>query len=239
MCINGFPIAALILPDNDGLDPAPYLNDAGELLSEYERLPVRLLNDRIIGEDMIITVSTREDGDFGPQVELAILTHDGLPADHEDARTMLAELILRSAQHSSFDLIAWQSGETLSEREAFVSHCAALGVTGQHRTELNELRDVLTAPQEPEEPADPQSSGPLLTRRPDTPPQASRINAAGWLMTATLAIVNLPVATALTIVGLGRGMDFRLVAQVLSVTMLFVVLSNATSLDKIVDAVMP
>ncbi len=60
--------------------------------------------------------------------------------------------------------------------------------------------------------------------------QASRLSAAGWLIAAIVAIVSFPVGVAMFIVGLYRGMDFRLVSQVMVVTILFAVLYNTDRL---------
>lgn len=61
--------------------------------------------------------------------------------------------------------------------------------------------------------------------------EKSRLSAASWLMAAMVAIVSLPVGVAMAIIGIYRGMEFRLVSQVLAVTVLFTVLYNTDRLN--------
>lgn len=69
-------------------------------------------------------------------------------------------------------------------------------------------------------------------------PAERRLTIAGWLMTGMLAVLSMPVAAALVVVGLLRGMDFRLAVQALSVTALFAVLQNSGSLSVILQKVL-
>jgi hypothetical protein len=64
-------------------------------------------------------------------------------------------------------------------------------------------------------------------------PQKSRITAAGWLLSAVTAIIFLPMGIAMFLVGLYRGMDFRLVTQVMVVTGLFALLYNTDRLNSV------
>ncbi|MGH1413212.1 MAG: hypothetical protein ACRBB0_06945 [Pelagimonas sp.] len=71
-----------------------------------------------------------------------------------------------------------------------------------------------------------------------TPGQSSRMSAAGWLIAAIVSIVSLPVGIAMFIIGIFRGMDFRLVSQVMIVTILFTVLYNTDRLSLVLRQVM-
>lgn len=63
--------------------------------------------------------------------------------------------------------------------------------------------------------------------------QESRITAAGWLLSGVTAIIFLPVGIAMFLVGIYRGMDFRLVTQVMVVTGLFVLLYNTDRMHSV------
>jgi hypothetical protein len=52
-------------------------------------------------------------------------------------------------------------------------------------------------------------------------------------MTGVLSVVATPIGVATAVVGLGRGLDFRLVTQILSVTALFAVLQKTDRLHEI------
>ncbi len=68
--------------------------------------------------------------------------------------------------------------------------------------------------------------------------KSSRMSAAGWLMASIVALVSFPVGVAMFIIGLYRGMDFRLVSQVMVVTILFAVLYNTDRLNLVLRQVL-
>jgi hypothetical protein len=76
--------------------------------------------------------------------------------------------------------------------------------------------------------------GKTLVKLAPQEPEARRIECAGWLMTGAVGVFSVPVAVFLSIVGLFRGMDFRLVSQAAAVTALFVVLYNTDRLQGVV-----
>ncbi|WP_417720484.1 hypothetical protein [Salipiger sp.] len=70
-------------------------------------------------------------------------------------------------------------------------------------------------------------------------PERRRMALTSWLMAGILATLSLPVAASLVVVGLVRGMDFRLATQALSLTALFVVLENTNMLSGAMTSILP
>jgi len=230
------PIATLILPDHTGLNTKPYLRDACNVLADHDGVPVRLLKDRVYGEDFIIAVTAERDGDFGPSITLSVLGLDGKPAKGDTAQWLLARLVKTAMLHSPFDLMSWIKGEDLIDRESFDQMALAAEITAwTSASQLQGLREELRQPRETEE----QTKGAtFLKNGEERAPADSRMGAAGWLMTGALAAVSAPVAIGLACFAAFRGMEFRLATQVVSITVLFVTLSNTEILSRFLRTIL-
>ncbi|WP_299932880.1 hypothetical protein [uncultured Pelagimonas sp.] len=110
-------------------------------------------------------------------------------------------------------------------------------VLGDHFEEQPLERDILT---ELYDTTEDELAAPAATPEPEVSDQAqtSRLSAASWLIAAIVAIISFPVGVAMFIIGLYRGMDFRLVSQVMVVTILFAVLYNTDRLNLVLRQVL-
>ncbi|EPX81451.1 hypothetical protein [Salipiger mucosus] len=81
--------------------------------------------------------------------------------------------------------------------------------------------------------------GTLVNRCSNMTPGEWRLSLASWLMAGMVATLSMPIAGALATIGLLRGMDFRMVTQVLTVTSFFVVLHDADMIPPALMQLLP
>ena len=259
-----FPYAGLILPDATGLDPVPFLQVAEQVLHRLDPVDggspnVSRAQGSVMGGSFGLHVCPEEDSEFGPRVVLEVTTRDGEVPTDETAAKILSDTVLASLDFSDADIIEWYAPDTLIDRDDFIrlrsyvsprradvanavlfpdeeaaEQSAELKTEDQHLA--MDLRHVLT--ESGEDAQNNESLGVRITTFPKRvkaqDPAELRLSLASWLMTGLLALVSFPVAAAMFIIGISRGMNFRLATQALSVTMLFVVLANTDSVSRMV-----
>ncbi len=253
------PYAGLILPDEEGLDLKPYFDAARRVLRRLdpiERLGTRSsCSKRIVrGERYGIRFTPETDSDYGPRMNLEVIARGGKIADEEFAARLLSDLVLETLDHCDADVIEWYAPEVLIDRDDFIrlrryvsprrsaefGDVDELSRSGQFNEALCAMDrtdvDDAAAPPDPERQPN-RLVAALRSRFSGASAGEMRMSAASWAITGTLALVAFPVAVALSIVGLVRGMDFRLSTQALSVTMLFVALDNSDNLTRVVSSV--
>ncbi len=261
---NAIPYAGLILPDTTGLDPAPFLNVAQQVLQRLDPvdgdLPrVMQKQAAVMGGRFCLHVVPEEGSDFGPRVLLEVTMHDGTAPTDETTAKILSDTVLESLDFSEADIIEWYAPDTLLDRDDFVRLRSYVSPRRAEASDVNGFCDELFAHHEDDAAAEEQAlsmdlrnaltaadggdgTGQSVTQRitsiPERvkaqEPEEFRLSLAGWLMTGVLALVSFPVAAAVFIIGIMRGMNLRLATQALSVTMLFVVLANTDSVSRMV-----
>ncbi|MBS0124159.1 hypothetical protein [Thetidibacter halocola] len=243
MSCHNAAFATLILPDAHGVRRLPYLRSAERVLGAGAQIPVRLGFDTATGANHMLLVQTEEQGEFGPAVRLSIHDPDGLPVSGAQAEAVLQDIVLDALRYSDCDIIEWCATGRLIERDEFLSLCGidpevfAEESDLDEPTELHDLRSHLVKDHAASAMPSAAVRGiPILTALSKPDPEQSRLGATGWLMTGLLSLVSLPTAAALSLMGLVRGMEFRLATQVLSVTALFVALGNTEAINRFVMA---
>ncbi|MFW2587606.1 hypothetical protein [Sagittula sp. SSi028] len=256
MNIVEYPYAGLILPDSSQLDPGPYLDSAAAVLDRLDHIPGAVPHrpahgSKVFGRRFGIIAIPEEDSDYGPRMLLEIVNTDGSIPTDERVATILSDVVLACLDHSDADILEWYAPDVLLDREDFVrlrSYVSPRRMPDLDPAIEDQLfeNDALTASlaetlyPDVEEPAAPvEEDRPKVTDRlakyrityePEAP-EKRRMSIAGHLLTGVIGILYLPLAIALYILTLGRGMDFRLVSQALVVTALFTVLYNADRLN--------
>lgn len=156
---------------------------------------------------------------------------------------ILADLIHEAVMQAPIDYVAWLSKEVLLTPEEFLSACHAPAPVSPSATRAaRNLADEMLS-----RPVDDPLTDRLMEQLPgrgfgdarqgfQTPdgdiPEAEvlpsqPLRLASWAMTGTVATLSLPVAAAVAVISLGKGEDFRLNTQALSVTGLFAALNAA------------
>lgn len=241
-----FPYAGLILPDAQNLDATRYLNEAAAVLLALDPTAkgVPYVSDNgatLFGGRFGVCVTAEEDSDYGPRIVIEVLSADGELPDEEEAAQILSDTVLASLQWSSADIVEWYAPDVLLSSEDFI----------RLRSYVSPRRATKPAPVVPEMPTaapkahafeapetlliEPHLDASLPTApvaAPDSGPE-KRLTLASWFMTGVLSVVATPIGVATAVVGLGRGLDFRLVTQILSVTALFAVLQKTDRLHEI------
>ena len=246
MHVDELIYAGLILPDARDMDSWPYLSETARVLEQIEQDPdqITLDDDRglVIGPRMGLVITPQEDSDFGPRILLQVVPRSDAAPSTREQRDFLATCLREMLDWSPADIVEWGAPTNLIDAEDFALGPAAaeIGVTSAEdpfaaydlRLSIRE-EDAATPLEEELSPQDK-----LHARVVDRPADELRLNAAGWLISAMIALVALPVAAALWLVSLVRGMDFRLATQALSVTILFLALQNSDRLHSIVNTVL-
>ncbi|MBP0481069.1 hypothetical protein [Sagittula salina] len=254
-----YPYAGLILPDATDLDPKPYLDSAARVLARVDPIPGAAPHrsahgNRVHGRRYGVIVHPEEDSDYGPRVVIEIVTTNGEAPAEEEAARVLSAVVQACLDHSCADILEWYSPDVLLDRDDFirlrtyVSPRRLQEVDTDMEDELFEnetftstVRGSLYGAPKPI----PLEERPQITDRlaqyriafEPLEPAERRMTVAGWLMTGVLGTVYLPVAAFVSIVTLGRGMDFRLISQALAVTALFAALYNADRLGDVLNTV--
>ncbi|KUF09004.1 hypothetical protein [Pseudoponticoccus marisrubri] len=249
------PYAGLILPDAEGLDPAPYLAAAEAVLARLDRSPdgppQRFPESgTVYGGRYGISVTPEPDSDYGPRVVMEVIALQGAMGDDETAARLLSDAVLAALDHSPADILEWYSPDVLIDREDFIRLRSYVSPRRLPQTSAPLPQDDTEAAVDQicahlfEADGTPRPTGRTTDRlaqyvraRNAAAPEQRRMGAAGWAMTATLSFVCFPVAIFMSIIGLVRGMDFRLVTQATAVTMLFLVLVNTDRLQALVRQV--
>ncbi len=246
MQVTDWPYAALILPDSAALDPAPYMQAAADVLDRLDHDPERAPRQNrrkqtVFAHSLALRVTVDEQSAYGPRVALQLITRDGSPADEEAAAKVLSDTVEICLGFSNADVIEWFSPDMLVEADDFlrlrryVSPRRELdGLDDAESSLSREFRDALSAEAEdgPSRPTDRLEQ--FRVRIEESEPAELRMGAASWILTGVLAFVAFPVAVALWIIGLLRGMDFRLASQALAVTALFLALGEAGELNQLI-----
>lgn len=246
-----FPYAGLILPDAEGMDKNIYLDAAETALTRHDPNQeggVRRIKGKnsVLGMNYAVRVRIEEDSDYGPKVMLEIVMRKGVKVSEEKAARILSDAVLLALEESPADIIEWFSPDVLLDSVDFIrlrSYVSPQRLTQATNTDDLELscsfRSAL------EESREEVAQGgvaarieTLKNRMRDMEPAEVRMGIASWAMTAVLAMVSLPVAVAVSIIGLVRGIDFRLTTQALSVTALFVALENANGLTSVLGKIL-
>ncbi|MBV2361379.1 hypothetical protein KUH32_16565 [Thalassococcus sp. CAU 1522] len=243
--------AALILPDLQGLEAESSASASTRVLTKASpgNRAERFATDDgaiVLCGQWAIRISVQPDSDYGPRILLEPLDRDGGEVPEDVASRLLSDIVLETLADSPADIIEWYAPETLIGRDDFIKLRRFVDVDFTDLTDLiaEDLPEFEDGPfpEVSEDLDDPTQIKRRLDRLQaelaaiDGP--ALRIGAASWMMTAVLAIVALPVAAALAVVGLVRGMDFRLASQVMSVTMLFAALENTDSLNRVLNQIL-
>jgi hypothetical protein len=219
--------AALVLPDTARPDPRPVIEAAVRALALHDPradgAPVR--NPRkhsVHGETLGLRVTPQHTAGQAPRLLIELFDRDGAivaeTADAPENRTavaVLAEVVSAGLRNSEAQAVEWAAPGALIPRAEFMAlHGYVSPRRGTPGTTPEARRDA---------PRGRLGAWFAAQALPRAPGQA-RYRAAGWALTALLATVSLPVALVVSVVGLVRGMDFRLSAQVLVVTLLVMAL---------------
>jgi hypothetical protein len=238
--------ACLILPDARPVRLDPALHAAAGVLDRHDpdpRRPVRIRRDRqaVLGPRLGLRMRQEDDSAYGPRLVVEVLHRPGTATDTHTTARLLSDAILAVLSHCDADLIACHGDGTLIDREDFIrrcrmarpeqdsaaaSHAKGAEAPGPGDASLIAPEQRATAARAPVRQFA-ALAGTLRTRIAARQPAQLRLGAASWAMTGMLCFLSVPVAAALAVFGLLRGMDFRLTTQTLSVTMLFVALQNA------------
>lgn len=252
-----YPYAGMILPDSSNLDPAAYLDSAAGVLARIDPDPAAAPHrsahgNKVLGRRVGVSVFVEEESDYGPKVVLEVITADGDVPDEELAARVLSDVVLACVSHSEADILEWYAPDVLLDVEDFVRLRSY--VSPRRLLEVDEdvtdslfaadsavqtMTETLYGAPEPGS----ESAQPDITDRLSQyniqieaqEPDKRRLDVAGHLITGVVGIVFFPAAVFLFIVTLVRGMDFRLVTQVLAVTALFSALYNADHLSGTAD----
>jgi hypothetical protein len=242
-----FPYAGLILPDAQHLDATRYLNDAAAVLLDLDPTAkgVPYVSDNgttLFGGRFGVSVEAQEDSDYGPRILIKVLSADGELPDDEEAAQILSDTVLAALKWSNADIIEWYAPDVLLSSEDFIrlrSYVSPRRKANQAPEADGEGPQVaprlhsFAPPDNLELTVPPCSGGPMASTSTSAPVHAAekRMSLASWLMTGVLSFIAAPIGVATAVVGLGRGLDFRMVTQILSVTALFAVLLKTDRLQ--------
>ncbi|WP_353471914.1 hypothetical protein PVT71_11450 [Salipiger sp. H15] len=228
------PYAALYLPDAATPDLVELLKTAGKTLLAHDNhsgrpLLVSRRRHALMGDRMGLCL-THFDGRRGtPRIVLRVLSREGGLASGPRAIALLLEAVRRLSPLCAATEIEWLSPrtrlapETLPDQLTRPPRKRLAPIDAEAEALLAAgIRDAMAATLSLPERRVPQT---LPVVQPD--PAQKRLAQAGWAMTALAAMISFPVALVLALVGLRRGMDFRLATQVLTLTVLGASLRNA------------
>ncbi len=119
------PYAGLILPDERGLDIAPYLDACQQVLARLDPRPVGVpkrsaRRQAVLGDYYGLRVQAQPDSPFGPRILIELITRDGETPDEEKAARILSDTVLAALHHSPADTIEWYSPDTLMDTDDFI-----------------------------------------------------------------------------------------------------------------------
>lgn len=237
MVSHGTAYVGLYLAPDETLDTEHALSAATTALKRHDTAAGALVRrskrrPAVMAETLGIALHPA-DGPQAPAV-LKIITRGGPVPDDGRAPAILAETVLSLLETTDVSEIEWFSPTSRISAHDFISlHCyvsprrqPVLPAQGNAEELLkNSIRaEPNIAPAEPEDSA-PRASGRLsllrrtwrLFGRPtDRSPADRRLGLAAWAMTGLMATISIPLAASLAIIGVLRGMDFRLATLVLS-----------------------
>lgn len=227
--------AAIDLPDAGGLPLKACLDAAAAAMERHDPRPdgAPLRNPRklsVHGGTLSLGVST-QDCDAGVRLLFEVFGPASAPigrgpaAPHDRAAVaVLADVVATVLRASDSGTVEWAAPGALIAREEFLS---LQGYVSPRRTGHG-ARPVTnpTRPGTDGAPAPGLCARWLAHQMRASTPREARLGAAGWALTALLATVSLPVAALISIVGLTRGMDFRMTAHALVVTLLVMALMD-------------
>lgn len=215
----------------------------------------------IAGDTFCIQMIAQEDSDYGPRLMFVAFAHALAGKDaQERMHRLLADIVRRALPMCDADFVEWLDTDCLMERDEFleagsyVSQRRAItsqecrnkqtlqamhDMQEQDGAEITLARTFRDAPIEPE-PLTPMEK--LRERAHQTRLKLSeqteeganaRLGMASWALAGVTATLCLPVAAFLGVMGVLRGMDFRLAAQAMTVTGVFVALENHEMVSKV------
>ena len=233
------PYAGLILPTAAPADLASYLDAAERAVLRHDpsSAGTRRLEHKscVLGLDYGLNVSYREDGDYGPVVTLKIVTRKGFEICEDTATQILSDAVLFALDTSPADIIEWcapgvilDSADFIRLRSIASPHFEADTWDAEELELTQSFRDALEASDESE---DGGKIGLIKERVQQMEPADLRMSAASAAMTAIIAVASMPIASAIAVINLGRGFDFRRTTQALSITALFVGLHQGFGVD--------
>ncbi|WP_375258869.1 hypothetical protein [Citreimonas sp.] len=220
--------AALSLPEAGAPSPTPGLEAAAAVLAAHDArsdgAPLRNPRKASVHGGSLSLRATAEDG----RLLFEVFGPDGAPVGQGPcmprdrvAVAVLAEAVAAVLRGSDSGSVEWAAPGAMIDRTEFLSLHAYVSPRRRGRTATPTLApDAAQAAAMEDGPI-----GRLLARQMRArSPLEARLGAAGWALTALLATVSLPVAALVSVVGLARGMDFRMTAQALIVTLLVMAL---------------
>ncbi|MCT4553503.1 MAG: hypothetical protein N4A53_02345 [Pelagimonas sp.] len=242
--------AGLILPDIRQMDPAPYLQEVAQACTQLDTpgkggVQVDHRRGEVRSAHLVLRIRAEENSPFGPRILIRVLARPGQTPDFRRACAVLRRAVTLALHWSHADIIEWGDPSYLVDATAFHTHLGAsiplvpVSSAEDPFSAYDQRMSTLYADEAPLPLASPSAVARLRARLQDRPADELRLSAAGWVMSAVLAFVALPVAAMLWVIALRRGMDFRLSAQALVVTMLFVSLPNHSALPSMVRLILP
>ncbi|MBN9886635.1 hypothetical protein [Salipiger abyssi] len=248
------PYAGLILPASTGFDIQKALGAAAAALKRLDTAsgrPILRSNKRsaIMADRFGIDISAHDESSSARHVAIRLIARQRGRLEGELVATILAQTVLAILEYCRVDRIEWFSPDTVIGSEDFIRLHTYVSPRRKRLAPLEDEEEFALSEsvrkamaQQGIEPAPVTAytrKGTMVGKAVETvrdriaeqPPEERRLKFAGWLMTGLLGLMSFPIASALVVIGLGRGMDFRLATQALTMTSLFVTLQNADLLD--------
>ncbi|SDY09279.1 hypothetical protein [Citreimonas salinaria] len=226
--------AAIAIPDAGGLWLKTGLDAAATALALHDpRDGAPLRHPRkpaVHGGALSLRVTSQEGGARGHRLLFEIFGPDATPVGREPATprdrvavAVLADVVATTLRLSGAPDVEWAAPRATIGRDEFLSLHDYVSPRRARRTARAALRTGGAALHA--ESSLRRAFARWRPRRGDAPsPHEARLGAAGWALTALLATVSLPVAALISVVGLTRGMNFRMTAHALVVTLLVMAL---------------
>lgn len=245
MQFNSLTYAGFILRDASTLDTEPYLDAATEILTELDPRPdggVRRSTAKglVLGHRYGMKVHAEQDGDFGPRIVVSVVGRPNSDADEAGAANILSDTVLVALNHSDADIVEWGAPDVLIGADDFVR--LRTYVSPRRKTDTEIMEEALStefraalyecSETEPEASFAAKRLQDLQDKLKETDGAELRLTGASWAMAAMLGVIALPVGAALAVIGILRGMDFRLASQAMAVTGLFFALENSQSFNQ-------